>query len=88
MHQNHVVCTANLDQKVSMKKLSQLPCGIYDEAIYGGRCGYDKFENILGLNQIDECDSQVKKVLQHKEQSCSTDDEFIYVKKFGNLYLK
>ena len=45
---SNVVCTANLDQKVSMKKLSQLPCGIYDEVIYGGRCGYVKTPEMSG----------------------------------------
>lgn len=40
---NNVVCTANLEQKISMEKLSKIPCGIYDQAIYGGRCGSGAF---------------------------------------------
>jgi len=44
----NVVCTANLEQKVNVIKLSKLPCGIYDEAIYGGRCGYIKTPEMDG----------------------------------------
>ena len=45
---SNVVCTADLRQDVSMKKLSKIPCGIYDEAIYGGRCGYVKTPEMDG----------------------------------------
>ena len=44
----NVVCTANLEQKVDVIKLSKLPCGIYDQAIYGGRCGYIKTPEMDG----------------------------------------
>ena len=44
----NVVCTADLKQDISMKKLSKIPCGIYDEAIYGGRCGYVKTPEMDG----------------------------------------
>lgn len=44
----NVVCTANLEQKVDIIKLSGLTCGIYDEAIYGGRCGYIKTPEMDG----------------------------------------
>lgn len=45
---HNVVCTANLNQKVSMKKLSKLSYGIYDKTIYGGRCGYIKTPEMSG----------------------------------------
>lgn len=44
----NVVCTANIEQKVSVTKLSELSCGQYDEAIYGGRCGYIKTPEMDG----------------------------------------
>lgn len=44
----NVVCTANLEQKVDVIKLLKLPYGIYDEAIYGGRCGYIKTPEMDG----------------------------------------
>ena len=44
----NVVCTANLEQKVDIVKLSRIACGIYDEAIYGGRCGYIKTPDMDG----------------------------------------
>ncbi len=44
----NVVCTADLKQKVDIKKLAGMPCGIYDEAIYGGRCGYVKTPGMDG----------------------------------------
>jgi len=43
-----VVCTASLEQSVDVTKLSELPCGIYDEAIYGGKCGYVKTPEMDG----------------------------------------
>jgi len=44
----NVVCTASLEQSVDVTKLSELPCGIYDEAIYGGKCGYVKTPEMDG----------------------------------------
>lgn len=44
----NVVSTANLEQKVSITMLAKIPCGIYDEAIYGGRCGYVKTPEMDG----------------------------------------
>ena len=44
----NVVCTANLEQKVDVTKLSGIACGMYDEVIYGGRCGYIKTPNMDG----------------------------------------
>lgn len=44
----NVVCTASLGQQVDITKLSGIACGIYDEAIYGGRCGYIKTPNMDG----------------------------------------
>jgi len=44
----NVVCTANLEQRIDVIKLSKLSCGIYDEAIYGGRCGYVKIPGMDG----------------------------------------
>ena len=44
----NVVCTANLEQRVNITRLAELPCGIYDEAIYGGRCGYVKTPEMDG----------------------------------------
>lgn len=43
-----MVCTASLEQSVDVTKLSELPCGIYDEAIYGGKCGYVKTPEMDG----------------------------------------
>lgn len=47
-----------------------------------------RFPEAVALNKIDECDSQIKKVLQHKEKSSNSEEEFVYVNKFGRLYLK
>jgi len=44
----NVVCTANLEQKVDIIKLAGLACGIYDQNIYGGRCGYVKTPEMDG----------------------------------------
>ena len=44
----NVVSTANLEQKVGITMLAKIPCGIYDEAIYGGRCGYVKTPEMDG----------------------------------------
>ena len=44
----NVVCTANLEQKVNLNEFIDMPCGIYDEAIYGGRCGYIKTPEMNG----------------------------------------
>ena len=43
-----MVCTADLKQNIDIVKLAALPCGIYDEAIYGGRCGYIKTPEMQG----------------------------------------
>jgi len=48
----NVVCTANLGQRVDIAKLSVLACGIFDEAIYGGRCGYIKTPGMEGRVSI------------------------------------
>ena len=45
---NNVVCTASLEQAVDIRRMGNLPCGIYDEAIYGGRCGYVKMPDMKG----------------------------------------
>lgn len=45
---NNVVCTADLRQFVDITKISELSCGIYDEAIYGGICGYIKIPQMKG----------------------------------------
>ena len=45
---HNVVCTSNLEQKINIIKLSKLHCGIYDEMIYGGRCGYIKTPEMDG----------------------------------------
>ena len=44
----NVVCTASLEQRINMTRLAGLACGIYDEAIYGGRCGYVKTPEMDG----------------------------------------
>ena len=44
----NVVCTADLAQKIDIAKLAKMPCGIYDDAIYGGRCGYVKTPGMDG----------------------------------------
>ncbi len=45
---HNVVCTADLKQKVDILKFVKIPCCIYDEAIYGGRCGYVKIPEMDG----------------------------------------
>ena len=44
----NVVCTANLGQDVHVMKLSVLPSGTYDQAIYRGQCGYIKTPEMEG----------------------------------------
>ncbi len=43
-----VISTANLEQKINVKRLSKMPYGIYDIEIYGGRCGYIKTPKMDG----------------------------------------
>ena len=38
----NVVSTANLNQKIDIARLADVPCRIYDNSIYRGRCGYVK----------------------------------------------
>lgn len=45
---HNVVCTANLNQKVDITKLSHIPGGMYDQEIYSGRCGYIKTPSMKG----------------------------------------
>ncbi len=45
---NNVVCTASLEQTVDVTRMADLSCGIYDQAIYGGRCGYVKMPDMKG----------------------------------------
>ncbi len=42
------MCTADLKQRVNISEFVKMPCGIYDEAIYGGRCGYVKMPEMDG----------------------------------------
>jgi TATA-box binding protein (TBP) (component of TFIID and TFIIIB) len=44
----NVVTTASLNQKVSIEKFVKFGWGIYDTAIYGGRCGYVKTPEMDG----------------------------------------
>ena len=44
----NVVSTANLNQKVAIRRFNELGSGIYDLAIYGGRCGYVKTPEMDG----------------------------------------
>ena len=44
----NVVCTAKLKQTVNIVQLSDLKNGIYDQKIYGGRCGYVKTPEMDG----------------------------------------
>jgi len=44
----NVVCTSDLKQKVNIKKFVKYPWGIFDEAIYSGRCGYVKLPGMHG----------------------------------------
>lgn len=43
-----VVSTANLNQKINIKKLANTRYGIYDIDIYSGRCGYIKTPDMKG----------------------------------------
>ena len=42
------MCTADLKHKINISKFVKIPCCIYDEAIYGGRCGYIKMPEMDG----------------------------------------
>ncbi|MDE1818479.1 MAG: hypothetical protein KGI19_07740 [Thaumarchaeota archaeon] len=44
----NVVSTANLNQFINIKKFVKFPWGIYDDAIYGGICGYVKSPEMHG----------------------------------------
>jgi TATA-box binding protein (TBP) (component of TFIID and TFIIIB) len=44
----NVVATANLNQKISIEKFVKFGWGIYDLAVYGGRCGYVKTPDMDG----------------------------------------
>ncbi|ABK77802.1 TATA-box binding protein (TBP), component of TFIID and TFIIIB [Cenarchaeum symbiosum A] len=44
----NVVSTSDLVQRVSAKKMAAMPCCMYDEAVYGGRCGYIKTPGMQG----------------------------------------
>lgn len=44
----NVVSTANLNQFVNIKKFTEFNWGIYDNAIYGGVCGYIKSPEMEG----------------------------------------
>jgi len=44
----NVVCTADLKQRVNIKKFVKYPWGIFDEEIYSGRCGYVKIPDMQG----------------------------------------
>ena len=47
------------------------------------------FPEAIALNRIDECDSKVKRAIQLKHESGSKgDDEFVYIRNFGKMYLK
>ena len=47
------------------------------------------FPEAIALNRIDECDSKVKRAIQLKQESVSNgNDEFVYIRNFGKLYLK
>lgn len=47
------------------------------------------FPEAIALNRIDECDSKVKRAIQLKqEQSSNGNDEFVYIRNFGKMYLK
>ncbi|MDE2590575.1 MAG: hypothetical protein KGL95_13030 [Patescibacteria group bacterium] len=45
---SNVICTADLHQKVDLKKFLNFRWGIYDSEIYGGRCGYVKSIDMVG----------------------------------------
>lgn len=45
---HNVVTTASLEQKVKVTRFVKIPCCTYDEAIYGGRCGYVKTPDMTG----------------------------------------
>lgn len=44
----NVVSTANLNQKIDITRLADVPCGIYDNSVYRGRCGYVKTPEMDG----------------------------------------
>lgn len=45
---NNIVATSDLQQKIDVLKFVNYPWGIYDEAIYGGVCGYLKSPEMKG----------------------------------------
>lgn len=44
----NVVCTGELSQYIDFQKFWKYSWAIYDEAIYGGKCGYVKFPGMKG----------------------------------------
>jgi len=44
----NVVTTADLKQKVDIKKFPEFAWGIYDKHTYGGRCGYVRANKMQG----------------------------------------
>ena len=68
----NVVCTANLEQKIDITKLGKLSCGIYDNEIYGGRCGYVKTPEMSGKVTIFSSGKMIsvgaKSIQESKEQ--------------------
>ena len=49
---SNVVCTADLHQSVNLKEFLNFGWGVYDSAIYGGRCGYVKLVEMKGKATI------------------------------------
>ena len=45
---SNIVTTADLKQKVNIKKLNDFPWGIYDQVSYNGICGYVKTPEMKG----------------------------------------
>jgi hypothetical protein len=41
----NVIATADLQQSVDARKFKQYSWGRYDTEIYGGRCGYIRYQN-------------------------------------------
>jgi len=87
---HNIICTADLKQKINIKEFSKYSWGIFDQAIYKGRCGYFKSPDIkgkvtifssgkmisLGAKSINEAKEQIDKAkLQLKK------DGFIQDKK-------
>ena len=44
----NVVCTADLKQRIEIKKFNEFSWGIYDSEIYRGICGYVKSPEMQG----------------------------------------